>query len=117
MKRYPFIVDIPADEYHADAQAGHFLSSHLLGDFRSCPQLYRKKLSGEIKPSDSSAYQIGRAVHTLILEGCSKFDEEYLISSGPTNPKTGETFGKTTKAYKEWLAAQRRPIVSSEEFG
>ena len=48
MKRYPFIVDIPADEYHADAQAGRFLSSHLLGDFRSCPQLYRKKLYGEI---------------------------------------------------------------------
>ena len=117
MKRYPFIVDIPADEYHADAQAGRFLSSHLLGDFRSCPQLYRKKLSGEIEPSDSSAYQIGRAVHTLILEGRSKFDEEYLISSGPTNPKTGEPFGKTTKAYKEWLAAQQRPIVSSEDFG
>lgn len=117
MRSHPFIVDIPADEYHQAARDGKFLSSHLLGDFRSCPQLYKKKMSGEIEPSDSTAYQIGRAVHTLILEGRAKFDAEYLISSGPTNPKTGEPFGKTTKAYKEWLAAQQRPIVSSEDFG
>ena len=74
-------------------------------------------MSGEIEPTDTAAYQTGRALHTLILEGRSKFDGEYLISSGPTNPKTGEPFGKTTKAYREWLAAQQRPIVSSEDFG
>lgn len=117
MQKYPFIVDIPADEYHEAARRGEFLSSHLLGDFRSCPRLYRKKMAGEIEPTDTTAYQTGRALHTLILEGRSKFDEEYLISSGPTNPKTGEPFGKTTKAYREWLAAQQRPIVSSEDFG
>ena len=117
MHRYPFIVDIPADEYHEAARRGEFLSSHLLGDFRACPRLYRKKMSGEIEPTDTAAYQTGRALHTLILEGRAKFDEEYLISSGPTNPKTGEPFGKTTKAYREWLASQKRPIVSSEDFG
>ncbi len=85
MHRYPFIVDIPADEYHEAARRGEFLSSHLLGDFRACPRLYRKKMSGEIEPVDTAAYQTGRALHTLILEGRSKFDEEYLISSGPTN--------------------------------
>ena len=42
MKQYPFIVDIPADEYHEAARRGEFLSSHLLGDFRACPRLYRK---------------------------------------------------------------------------
>ena len=104
MQKYPFIVDIPADEYHEAARRGEFLSSHLLADFRNCPRLYRKKMAGEIEPTDTAAYQIGRALHTLILEGRSKFDEEYLISSGPTNPKTGEPFGKTTKAYREWLA-------------
>ena len=117
MHRYPFIVDIPADEYHEAARRGDFLSSHLLGDFRACPRLYRKKMSGEIEPTDTAAYQTGRALHTLILEGRAKFDAEYLISSGPTNPKTGEPFGKTTKAYREWLASQKRPIVSSEDFG
>ena len=44
MKRCPFIVDIPADEYHEAARRGEFLSSHLLGDFRACPRLYRKKM-------------------------------------------------------------------------
>lgn len=117
MKRYPFIVDIPADEYHQAAKDGQFLSSHLLGDFRACPLLYHKKMTGAIEPTDTAAYQTGRALHTLILEGRARFDEEYLISSGPTNPKTGEPFGKLTKAYKEWLAAQKRPIVDSEEFG
>ena len=117
MNQYPFIVDIDADEYHEAARRGEFLSSHLLGDFRACPRLYKKKLLGEIEPVDTTAYQIGRALHTLILEGRSKFDAEYLISSGPTNPKTGEAYGKTTKAYREWLAAQKRPVVSSEDFG
>ena len=117
MNRYPFIVDIPADEYHEAAKRGEFLSSHLLGDFRNCPLLYKKKMSGQIEPIDTAAYQTGRALHTLILEGRTRFDEEYLISSGPINPKTGEPFGKTTKAYKEWLAAQKRPTIDSEEFG
>lgn len=103
MKQYPFIVDISADEYHQDRQS--FLTSHALGDFRTCPLLYHKKMTGAIEPTDTAAYQTGRALHTLILEGRAKFDEEYLISSGPTNPKTGEPFGKLTKAYKEWLAA------------
>lgn len=116
-KTYPFIVDIPADEYHEAARRGEFLSSHLLGDFRNCPLLYKKKMSGQTEPTDTAAYQTGRALHTLILEGRAKFDKEYLISSGPTNPKTGEPFGKLTKAYREWLAAQKRPTIDSEEFG
>lgn len=117
MHQYPFIADIPADEYHAAARRGDFLSSHLLGDFRSCPLLYHKKMTGAIEPVDSAAYQVGRAIHTLILEGRSKFDEEYLVSEGPINPKTGEPFGKLTKAYKEWSAAQSKTVVSSEDFG
>ena len=116
MKQYPFIVDIPADEYHEAARRGEFLSSHLLGDFRACPRLYRKKMSGEIEPTDTAAYQTGRALHTLILEGRAKFDAEYLISSGPTNPKTGEPFGKLTKAYKDWAATQTKKIILTNEF-
>ena len=42
MKQYPFIVDIPADEYHEAARRGEFLSSQLLGDCRAWPRLYRK---------------------------------------------------------------------------
>lgn len=38
---YPFFADIPAKTYHEEARAGKYLSSHLLGDFRHCPRLYR----------------------------------------------------------------------------
>ena len=107
MSKLKCLIDIPAEEYHRAAQIGAFLSSHLLGDFRKTPLLYHKKMTGEIEPGDSSAYQMGRAVHTLILEGRAKFDSEFLISDGPVNPKTGECFGKLTKAYKEWEMHRR----------
>ena len=116
MRKYPFLVDIPADAYHESARKGRYLSSHLLNDFRKAPRLYRKKMTGEIEPGDSAAYQMGRAVHPLILEGRGKFDEEFLISEGPINAKTGEPFGKLTKAYREWAAAQSLPVVSGAEF-
>lgn len=117
MERPSFIVDIPADEYHAAARRGDYLSSHLLGDFRACPLLYRRKMTGEIPPSDSTAFLTGRALHTLILEGRGKFDEEYLVSEGPVNPRTGEPFGKTTRAFREWAAAQKKTVLSGEDFG
>lgn len=110
-------VSIPADEYHADARAGKYLSSHLLADFRRSPILYRKKTTGEIAPSDSPALALGRAAHTLILEGRAAFDEQYIVSDGPTNPKTGEHFGRITKAYAEWAAAQTKVVIPEREFG
>ena len=83
----PCFIHIPAEEYHADARAGKFLSSHLLGDFRRSPSLYHKKLTGEIPPSESPALLLGRAAHSLILEGRAAFDEEFRVSNGPLNPK------------------------------
>lgn len=116
MDQYDFFADVPADEYHGAAREGKFLSSHLLGDFRKSPRLYRKKMTGEIAPEDTAAFLTGRAVHTLILEGRAKFDEEFLVSDGPVNPKTGESFGKLTKAYREWAAAQAKDVVSGADF-
>ena len=52
-----------------------------------------------------------------ILEGRAAFDEQYLVADGPVNPKTGEPYGKATKAYAEWIAAQTREIVSPRDFG
>ena len=114
---YPFFADIPAAEYHQDARDGKYLSSHLLGDFRRCPLLYRQKMTGEIPPQDSAAYLTGRAVHALVCEGRAAFESEFVVSDGPVNPKTGETFGRATKAYREWAAAQRLTPVSTEDFG
>ena len=100
MHKLKFFADVPADEYHQAARDGKFLSSHLLGDFRKSPRLYQKKMNGEIEPSESAALAVGRAVHVLVLEGRAKFDEEFMVSDGPVNPKTGEPFGKLTKAYR-----------------
>ena len=117
IKDYPFFADIPANEYHEDARQGKYLSSHLLGDFRHCPRTYRQKMTGEIPPQDSAAYKTGRAVHTLVCEGRAAFDREFVVTDGPVNPKTGEPFGKLTRAYKEWAAAQKLTPVSTADFG
>lgn len=117
MNETNFILDIPAEEYHAESRNGRYLSSHMLGDFRKCPALYQKKLAGQIEESESTAFAIGRAAHKLILEGRSAFDDEYLVADGPVNPKTGEVFGRATKAYGEWLASQDKAVVSGKDFG
>jgi hypothetical protein len=108
---------IPAEEYHAASRCGMYMSSHNLAAFRESPELYRRKTSGEIAESESPALALGRAAHCLILEGRAAFDEQFLVADGPVNPKTGEPYGKTTKAYAEWIAAQTREIVSPKDFG
>ena len=77
------------------------MSSHLLADFRESPELYRRKTTGQIEDTESPALAIGRAAHCLILEGRMAFDGQYLVADGPVNAKTGEPFGKSTKAYAE----------------
>lgn len=116
MNKLPIFADVAAAEYHQAARDGKYLSSHMLSDFRKSPRLYHKKLMGEIEPAESAALAFGRAIHVLVLEGRAKFDEEFTISDGPINAKTGEPFGKTTKAYKEWAAAQTKEIVSGPDF-
>ena len=113
---YPFIQAIPFDVYLEDAYQGLYLTSHFLSDFRLCPLLYRQKLNGEVIIDDTAAFQIGRATHALVLGGQDAFDEEYLVSAGPINPKTGEPFGKLTKAYKDWAATQTKKIILTNEF-
>ena len=108
---------IPADEYHAASRSGQYMSSHLLADFRESPELYRRKTNGEIAEAESPALALGRAAHCLILEGRAAFDGQFLVADGPVNPKTNEPYGKATKAYAEWLAAQTREIVSPKDFG
>ena len=110
-------LSIPAEEYHAASRSGQYMSSHLLADFRESPELYRRKTNGEIAESESPALALGRAAHCLILEGKDAFDEQYVVADGPVNPKTGEPYGKSTKAYAEWLSSQTREIVSPRDYG
>lgn len=111
-----FIIHESADEYHAASKAGEFMSSHMLADFRESPALYRKEILGEIEDTESPAFVLGRAAHCLILEGKAEFDSQYLVADGPVNPKTGEPFGKATKAYAEWRTEQNREIVSGRDY-
>ena len=108
-----FLIREPADTYHAKSR--EFLSSHALADFRRCPLLYRKKQLGQIEDEDRPAYLLGRALHTLVLEGREVFEREYAVG-GPVNPKTGELFGASTKAFAEWAAAQGKPVLTLAQF-
>jgi hypothetical protein len=106
------ILTIPAEEYHAESRNGRYMSSHLLADFRESPELYHRKVSGEIAQTESPALALGRAAHCLILEGRMAFDNQYLVSDGPVTAKTNEPYGKTTKSYSAWLAAQTKEVLS-----
>lgn len=106
-----------AEFYHEQSKSGKYMSSHLLADFRRSPLLYHKTILGQIDEKPSSAYSLGTAAHKLILEGPQAFNAEYLVSDGPINPKTGEAYGKTSKAYLEWFAQQDRLVLSPEDFG
>jgi hypothetical protein len=103
----------PADVYHA--QSRHYLSSHGLAEFRRCPLLFQQKRLGLIPSEDRLAYLVGRAAHTLILEGREQFQAEYVVG-GPVNPKTGSPFGQGTKAWAEWAAAQGKPVLTDDQF-
>ena len=109
---FAFLIREPAEVYHAKAREN--LSSHALADFRRCPLLYRRKQLGLIPDTDRPAYQIGRAAHTLILEGRPRFDAEYAIG-GPINEKTGKSYGPATKAFAEWAEQQGKPVITEEQ--
>lgn len=98
-----------ADIYHAKSR--DFLTSHALNEFRRCPLLYRKKELGLVPERDTTAYIVGRAAHTLILEGRQRYEREFAVG-GPINPKTGQPFGSQTKAFAEWAAAQNKPVLA-----
>jgi hypothetical protein len=106
------IVQEPADAYHA--KAGQYLTSHHLAHFRKSPLLYRKVKAGLVPDEDRPAYLVGRAAHTLILEGREGYAAEYAVG-GPINPATGKRYGSNTKAFAEWAAAQGRPVLTDEQ--
>jgi hypothetical protein len=110
---HDLLIREPAEVYHAKAR--DYLSSHQLAEFRRCPQLFRQRQLGLVKDEDRPAYLLGRAAHTLILEGRARFDESYVVG-GPINPKTGQPFGQATKAWAEWAAAERRTALAAEQF-
>lgn len=102
----------PEDVYRQKATT--HLTSHRLADFRRNPLLFHKKELGLVTEEERPAFQVGRAAHTLILEGREVFGKRYAVG-GPVNPKTGEVFGERTKAYGEWASAQGRPTLTTDQ--
>ena len=111
--RLPVVIQETAPVYHARAK--DYLSSHQLADFRKCPLLFYRKKQGLIADDDRPAYLVGRAAHTLILEGQDKFDREYAVG-GPINPKTGQPYGPTTKAFAEWAQTIGKEILTDNQY-
>lgn len=108
-----FLICESADVYHAKAK--EFLSSHQLGDFRKSPALHHRKKLGLVADEDRPAYPIGRALHTLVLEGRKQFETEYAVG-GPVNPKTGQPFGPTTKVFAEWAATCGKQVLTDTQY-
>jgi len=113
VKAFGSLLREPAEEYHA--KAAEYLTSHELADFRKCLLLYHKKKLGLIEDGDRPAYLVGRALHTLVLEGRDRFDEEYAVG-GPINPKTGQPYRSNTKAFAEWAAACGKQVLTDAQF-
>lgn len=107
-----FLIKEDAEVYHGKSR--DFLGSHRLADFRKCPELFHRKQLGLIEDKDTPAYLLGRAAHTLIIEGREAFEAQYAVG-GPVNPKTGLPFGKATKTFLEWADVQGRPVLGDED--
>ena len=80
---------------------GEYMSVSLLKRFASDPlgfDEYMKNRKENETPTDALVF--GQAAHTLILEGGAEFDALYRnLGDIAINPKTGKSYGRTTKAY------------------
>jgi len=108
------LIEEPLEHYEANRAV--YMTSHQLADFRRSPLLWHMKHTGEIPDEDRPAFALGRALHVLVLEGEEWFNARYLVSDGPVNPRTRAPFGKTTKAYREWLEGQTCEVVSAADY-
>ena len=115
MKENIFL-DIPAKDYHADAAAGLYMSSHNLAQFRACPHTYHLLMTGKMKRPESPALVFGRAVHSYTLEGHDAFHAEFTVTDGPINERTGKPYGRDTQKFIDFMAKQDKEIVTFREF-
>ena len=82
-------------EYRADGA----LNFHKLADFHRDPRAFREGFFDEKDVTD--AMRFGTALHALVLQGEDVYAEKIATFDAPRNPKTGESYGATTKTYKD----------------
>jgi hypothetical protein len=107
-----FLLRESAEVYHAKSK--EHLTSHALAEFRESPLLYRKRQLGLIADEDRPAFQVGRAAHTLILEGRDAYQRQYAFG-GPINPTTGKPYDCRSKAYQEWAERQAKHVLTDSQ--
>lgn len=93
---------MPADLYHANkrmsqSQLKQWSVSALDGLHNTVPN-----------ETESTPLMRGSAVHCLLLDGEDEFNATYY-TGGPINDKTGETYGRKTKAFQSWINDQGDP--------
>ncbi len=95
-KAAPIAFDWNVDEetYRRDPR----LNFHTLAKFHRDPKLFYDGFFNDEEETD--AMRFGTALHAKILEP-ERFGEKVAIFRAPVNPKTGEPFGATTKAFME----------------
>lgn len=108
---------IPIREYHNKAYSGQAMSAGMLKEFRKCPSHYHLLVTGQGARPDSDAFRLGRAIHTLVLEGEAEFRHAYVIG-GPINDRTGKAYSPSSKAYADWLEESgfdKSAVLNSDE--
>ena len=97
------------EEYHAYCKSGLVIASSAFKVFRSSPADYKARFIDNIdQQTESPAMALGKMAHCLILEGRSRFDHNYTVSTpeiadqiGLINPKTGKEYGESSAAYQK----------------
>jgi hypothetical protein len=105
---------MPEAEYRAEQR----LSASTLEHFINGPDYFHARQTGAIVDGDSPAMRLGRALHCYVLEGLEAFDARYLVSDGPINERTCKPYGRETKAFAEWEAANLEylELLTNHEF-
>ncbi len=98
----PWTTFVEEQRYHQKAQTGQAISSSMLKVFRKSPALYFARITGKTSEKNCPAFRVGRAVHTLLLEGEPAYAASFSVG-GPCNSRTGRSFGAETKAFRKWI--------------
>ncbi len=106
------IDNLSNDEYHGGDQYKDYWSSSNLKIYLETPrEAYYQKYMAANKQSDAFAF--GNQLHDYLASKHIKGQSfEWNIFEPPRNPKTGEYYGKSTKAYLQELDQIENPITA-----
>jgi hypothetical protein len=99
------IYDETADAYHANPAVGSSLGKLA----RKSLRLFNDVRSGLAPREDKPSFQVGRLIHMRVLEP-DRYAEQ-VVTCGPINPRTGQPYGRDTKAFADWQAENPGKVV------